>query len=517
MSPTIPEDTWRNAIKAVQEEGLSYRIAGAKYGVNPTSLYRRSTKKVQISAKPGSPTFLTSEQEKGILDMITYKSSHGMCMSHAEIRLLARDIALRGSKHEEIPPNFPSDKWVQRFIKRHPLISSRKSQILDCKRAEYSTQENVEHYYKNLSKEIVKYSPDRIFNCDETGVTTQGPCSIRVVCPKKSPANIRRSNNKENVTIMACVNAAGDALPPMYIFMGKRRQLEWMNGCLPGSTCAMTDSSMINGVVFLNWLRWFKKQMTTDSEVLLILDGHFSHIPYPVLLEARDMHVNIFTLPSHTTHFLQPLDVVNFQVFKRLYEKVLHKFPLEHEGCLPTKGDVVALTVGPWRDAFTRENIQSAFKKTGIHPLNKEVMLRKVIGDGAPVRTDAMNLLITDQAFSLTSRQTRLLKRRGVHPERIEVCTIGLMAMLRVVEKKKEKQRTFVDGGVLMTSDEMTSAVKERDKATYEKKRLSEEKRQEKLELKLMGQEDKKGRNKKRKTPTKEARDRKKTQQSAVV
>ena len=314
------------------------------------------------------------------------------------------------------------------------------------------------------------------------------------------------------------MNAAGDVLPPMYIFMGKRRQVQWMDGCLPGSTCAMTDSSMINGVVFLNWLRWFKKQMKTDNEVLLILDGHFSHIPYPVLLEARDMRINIFTLPSHTTHFLQPLDVVNFQVFKRSYEKALHQFPLDNDGCLPTKGDVVALTVGPWRDSFTRENIQSAFKKAGIYPLSREVMLSKLIGDGAPVTTDAMKCVITDQAFSLTTRQTRLLKRRGIEPKHIEVCTIGLMAMVRVQEKKKkEKQRTFVDGGVLMTSDEMIEAVKKRDNATYEKKRITEEKRKEKFELKLMSKEDKKVQSKKRKTPSKEARYRKKVQQSALV
>jgi hypothetical protein len=112
----------------------------------------------------------------------------------------------------------------------------------------------VRFYATNLAKEIAKYSPDHIFNCDETGITAQGSTSMSVVCPKNTRANVQRSSSRENVTNMACCSASGNTLPPMFIFMGKKRQLQWMDGCLPGSTCAMSESSMINGSIFLHWL-----------------------------------------------------------------------------------------------------------------------------------------------------------------------------------------------------------------------------------------------------------------------
>jgi F0F1-type ATP synthase epsilon subunit len=227
--------------------------------------------------------------------------------------------------------------------------------------------------------------------------------------------------------------------------------------------------------------------------VLLILDGHFSHIPLQVLEEARVMNIDIFTLPSHTTHFLQPLDVVNFQVFKRQYEKALHAFPLNNNGRLPTKNDIVALTVDPWQKAFTVENIRSGFRKTGIFPLSIEVMVAGVVGDGAANTSASTIPILMEEAFTLTDRQKRFLSLRGVSQDRARVCTIGLMAMVHSKEEKQTKERTFVDGGVLMTSEEMISLVRQKQEGTATKELVKLEKQRAKEELKLMREEDKKG------------------------
>jgi hypothetical protein len=107
------------------------------------------------------------------------------------------------------------------------------------------------------------------------------------------------------------------------------------------------------------WFKWFKEAIKTEEKVLLILDGHFSHVPLEVLLSAKEMNIEIFTLPSHTTHFLQPLDVVMFSVFKQSYERALHQFPIDNNGCMPT----VRLSTQPWLEAFSIENVKSGFTK----------------------------------------------------------------------------------------------------------------------------------------------------------
>jgi len=178
------EDTWQNAVNAVQKKELSLGMAAEKFGVSKTSLHRRVSGQVPISVKKGPCPFLSKMQEKAVVDMCEFKAQHGMCMTQHDVRTLAREIALQGKTAQNIPKKFPSTKWVQRFIKRQPTLSTRKAQVLDVKRAEASTIDNVQTYYKNLAKIIVDFPPERIFNCDETGVTVQGKASVRVVCPK---------------------------------------------------------------------------------------------------------------------------------------------------------------------------------------------------------------------------------------------------------------------------------------------------------------------------------------------
>ena len=49
--------------------------------------------------------------------------------------------------------------------------------------------------------------------------------------------------------------------------------------------------------------------LSPNMRHLLILDGHKSHISLDVLEKAKRKGVDMVTLPSHTSHGLQPLDV----------------------------------------------------------------------------------------------------------------------------------------------------------------------------------------------------------------
>jgi hypothetical protein len=58
---------------------------------------------------------------------------------------------------------------------------------------------------------------------------------------------------------------------------------------------------------------------------LLLLNGHNSHVTLEVLHKARNVVLDLITLPSHMSHVLQPFDVVCFKPFKitfRLYKDV---------------------------------------------------------------------------------------------------------------------------------------------------------------------------------------------------
>ena len=59
-----------------------------------------------------------------------------------------------------------------------------------------------------------------------------------------------------------------------------------------------------------------KGLLPSTSRHLLVLDGHKAHLTLEVVTKAKTNGVDMFILPSHTSHGLQPLDVACFKPFK---------------------------------------------------------------------------------------------------------------------------------------------------------------------------------------------------------
>jgi len=51
----------------------------------------------------------------------------------------------------------------------------------------------------------------------------------------------RQSGNKEQISVIGCGNAAGQAIPPMVIFEGKYLNYLWTVGEVSGTIYGMTD------------------------------------------------------------------------------------------------------------------------------------------------------------------------------------------------------------------------------------------------------------------------------------
>ncbi|KAG3008897.1 hypothetical protein PC128_g18140 [Phytophthora cactorum] len=147
------------------------------------------------------------------------------CISpEVELRCMIREAAEVTRTHP-LADDFPNAKWVSRWVSNHPTISVRHPQLLDVKRASAPTPDAVMNYYNNLKTLLEKFDlldkPKRLWNCDETGVCPQRRGRERVICPKAMRANVRRSDDRENVSIVACVSASGKRMLRMYSFMGK--------------------------------------------------------------------------------------------------------------------------------------------------------------------------------------------------------------------------------------------------------------------------------------------------------
>ena len=146
----------------------------------------------------------------------------------------------------------------------------------------------------------------------------------------------------------------------------------------------MSDSGWSNSDIFRRYLSdHFLKFVParTDQHILLLLDGHKSHVSIGLVEWAHSHNIILFILPAHTghtSHVLQPMDVGCYGPFQRIYNAECHKFTRQ-SSCTITRYDVCELSSKVYYRALSAEYLQSAFQKIGIFPFNPSVISRDVL------------------------------------------------------------------------------------------------------------------------------------------
>jgi hypothetical protein len=141
---------------------------------------------------------------------------------------------------------------------------------------------------------------------------------------------------------------------------------------------------------------WFKKsfipQATARNKsgkpILLVYDGHGSHDTSELCRLARDNNIILFCLPPHTTHKLQPLDVGVFGPFQRGWIDRCDEI-VEDTGEEMPREDFIREYMAIRRAKFKPTTIISAFRKSGIRPLNPDIFTDEDYAPSIPTSTAA--------------------------------------------------------------------------------------------------------------------------------
>ena len=155
--------------------------------------------------------------------------------------------------------------------------------------------------------------------------------------------------------------------------------LTLMTGSTPGADSCVTDSGWSNSEVFRNYLEnHFLKFIPchTDQKILLLLHGHKSHVSVGLVEWASAQGIILYILPAHTSHLIQPMDVGCYGPLQRIYNSLCHKFMRETSRAI-TRYNVCELACKAYTRALSAENLQSAFRRTGIFPLNKNAIAKE--------------------------------------------------------------------------------------------------------------------------------------------
>ena len=97
-----------------------------------------------------------------------------------------------------------------------------------------------------------------------------------------------------------------------------------------GTRFTISHNGWMTEETFLDWMRsQFIACIPDKCPILLILDGHSSHISYEIHLLAIQHQIHLLKLPPHTTHGLQPLDIGVINHMKRIWQKIVGDFTMQ--------------------------------------------------------------------------------------------------------------------------------------------------------------------------------------------
>jgi len=381
------EEAMAEAIEKVKQKEMSLQEASTCFSVPKTTLFRRvaETNKIAKGVKKHLGRFESTFNEDFETELVNYimnMESRFFGITNSELRQIAFQLAEKNS----IPNRFQKSAksagktWLYCFRKRHPEISIRKPEATSYARATGFNRPAVSKFYNLLGELITKHGLDgsRIYNCDESGMKTvqQQHAKVLAKTGKRQVGAMTSAERGKNVTVICTMNGCGNFVPPCFIFPRKRENPVLMDGAPQSSKGFFNDSGWMTSDIFLKFVTHFVQfvRPSRDKPCLLVLDGHASHTKsLQVLNYATENGVIMLSLPPHTTHRLQPLDVGFFKPLQTYYDRNIDRWLRNHPGRTFTEYQVAAAFTEAYGKAATMEVATNSFLKCGIWPFNDDL------------------------------------------------------------------------------------------------------------------------------------------------
>ncbi|XP_026316403.1 CENP-B homolog protein 2-like [Hyposmocoma kahamanoa] len=372
-----------------------------------------------MGRKPVLPVELEEELANYCMQMD--KNYYGV--TAADLKRMAFQLVLRNNiPHPfSLPKKKAGKKWMKLFMARHPALSFRKPESLSKARVQGFTAENVKTFFELLKPELQKinFNPNKIFNVDETGITTVQH-KVRKILTMKGKREVHKLSSAERgalVTIVTCMSASGQFIPPLMVFPRKNMKAELLDGAPPVTIGGCHPSGWIQPELFTKWLIHFMSIVKPSKKdpVLLILDGHYSHTRNLDVIDiARDNGIIIICLPPHSTDRMQPLDVSFMFPLKTYYAQEIENWLTNHPGRVVTHYQIGEIFGKAYAKACKIDTAVNGFRKTGIFPINENIFVdspHAPSSSGAnnttPLANDNTTPLANDISLPSTSTRSR--------------------------------------------------------------------------------------------------------------
>ncbi|CAL4074705.1 unnamed protein product [Meganyctiphanes norvegica] len=261
---------------------------------------------------------------------------------------------------------------ISRVIAEHPTIIS---EFIDLIKTAYKM---AKIKVDNLN------DAKRIFTVGETGFRTKAKLNKIIVSRGGNAQVVAPTEGKTNFSVLMCGNAAGKYEPPYVIYKGSDTSIVcgWLLNGPKDASYNTSQSGWMDKTKFHAWIKVFDESIIKkkiQKPVIVIMDGHSSHLDLTVVEEAKSCDIMLVKLPPNSTHILQVLDVSVFGPAKKNWADIIKMWYRQTRDQKITKKVFSALLDKLFTDMKSKPtHLINGFRATGIWPLNKEIILKKI-------------------------------------------------------------------------------------------------------------------------------------------
>jgi hypothetical protein len=313
----------------------------------------------------GRPRSLTEQEESQLVALVEENWRSKSAITPTSLLLTANTLFRANMSYG----------WLHSFMNR------KKQQIKNVK-AEFQDVDRVdiprvffENYFVQASRFLKGKIAELVFNIDEVGASDwEDRHAIMSVVPATvldKTVTYKASRKFQHATLVACISAAGDSVPPLIVAREGDDKKIWDLGWREDKdfTLRHAQKCYVTKDLFLEYLcrivvpfiNFTRTAIHRENEIAVIMmDNCSCHVNTEILGFLSSNRILAFTFPPHSTNFLQPLDLVLFGLFKRM--KLIQEPELarwSHEG-------QIVLLQESYEKVATRRNIRASFRKAGV-------------------------------------------------------------------------------------------------------------------------------------------------------
>ena len=436
----------QKAIDATVNNGMSLKKASVVFGVPRTTLKRcLKIDKLPSSLGRFSPVFSDEFENELVMHVVEMQQRfYGLTL--CDLRSVAYQLAERNELKHPFSSNtkLAGTDWAHSFLKRYPELSLRKPEATSMSRLSGFNKVQVQKFFDLLSSKLKtkKFSPKQIFNVDETGITTvQTPGKILARKGSKQVGRVVSAERGSTTTVLCAMSADGCYVPPVFLFKRKNMNDRLLKNCPPGSVGFPSPTGWIDCNLFLRYLQHFIAcvKPSESHPILLILDGHCSHKSLEAIEMARQHHITMLTIPPHTSHRLQPLDLTFFGPLKAMYNRQVDKWMLSNPGKRVTDYELCEIFSPAYQQVASIDKAVKGFQCSGIMPYNPDVFSDEDFAPATVTELPSASVDVTKTSHSAKqdygvqkqlsakmksqSKQAAAAKRRNMFDDDVEPCT----------------------------------------------------------------------------------------------